>query len=113
MTEPTSGERIIESVQQAIDFLEGADNGCRIHIPNEIDVRRIREKVAMSQSEFAGYFGASTRTVQQWEQGRRVTSGASRAFLTVIDKEPEAVRRALVSATTVQVETPSNHTMAR
>ena len=110
MAKQTPGERIIESVHQAIDFLEGADNGCRIHIPNKIDVRRIREKVAMSQSEFAGYFGVSTRTVQQWEQGRRVPSGASKAFLTVIDKEPEAVRRALVSATTVPVETPSNHT---
>ena len=49
MAKQTPGERIIESVHQAIDFLEGADNGCRLHIPNTIDVRRIREKVAMSR----------------------------------------------------------------
>ena len=50
----------------------------------------------MSQSQFAAYFGVSVRTVQEWEQGRVVPSGAARAFLTVIDREPEAVRRALV-----------------
>jgi putative transcriptional regulator len=112
MAKQTPGERIIESVQQAIDFLEGADNGCRVHIPEEINVRRIRKKIHMSQSEFARYFGVSTRTVQQWEQGRRVPTGASRAFLTVIDKEPEAVRRALVSTAAARAETPSNHTTA-
>jgi putative transcriptional regulator len=50
----------------------------------------------MSQSQFAAYFGVSVRTVQEWEQGRAVPSGAARAFLTVIDREPDAVRRALV-----------------
>ena len=49
----------------------------------------------MSQMEFAEHFGVSVRTVQDWEQGRRVPSGASRAFLMVIDREPEAVQRAL------------------
>jgi putative transcriptional regulator len=64
-------------------------------VPPEIDVRRIRGKVSMSQSEFADHFGVSVRTIQDWEQGRRVPTGASRAFLIVIDREPEAVYRAL------------------
>ena len=109
----TAGERMIRSLEQAIAFAEGKkDHGCRVHIPEEINVRRIRKKVAMSQAEFAGYFGVSKRTVQEWEQGRRVPTGASRAFLTVIDREPEAVRRALVSSAAVRKETPSNHTTA-
>ena len=62
-----------------------------------VNVRRLRRKAEMSQSEFASYFGVSVRTVQDWEQGRRVPSGASRAFLLVIDREPEAVRRALTA----------------
>jgi putative transcriptional regulator len=49
----------------------------------------------MSQDEFARYFGVSKRTVQDWEQRRRRPSGPSRAFLVVIDREPEAVLRAL------------------
>lgn len=50
----------------------------------------------MTQKVFAGYFGVNLRTIQDWEQGRRVPSGASKNFLFVIDKEPEAVRRVLV-----------------
>lgn len=93
----TAGDRILKSAKQALAFAEGAeDHGCTVHIPEEIDVRRIREKLAMSQKAFAEYFGVNLRTVQDWEQGRRVPSGASKNFLCVIDREPEAVHRALV-----------------
>jgi putative transcriptional regulator len=93
----TPGQRMIASANQALAFAEGENTGCVIHIPEEIDVARIRKKVHMSQSAFAAYFGVSIRTVQEWEQGRAVPSGAARAFLIVIDREPEAVRRALVA----------------
>lgn len=92
----TAGKRIIGSAQEALDFVQGQTvAGTQTHIPHEIDVKRIRKKVAMTQKDFALHFGVSIRTVQDWEQGRRVPSGASRSFLIVIDKEPEAVSRAL------------------
>jgi putative transcriptional regulator len=96
----TAGQRIIASAKEALAFAQGADNACVVHIPEEIDAARIRKKIKMSQSQFAAYFGVSVRTVQEWEQGRVVPSGAARAFLTVIDREPEAVRRALVDFAT-------------
>lgn len=93
----TAGDRILKSAKQALAFAEGEqDHGCSVHIPEEINVRRIRQKLDMSQKAFAEYFGVNLRTVQDWEQGRRVPSGPSRNFLFVIDKEPEAVRRVLV-----------------
>ena len=93
----TAGDRILNSAKQALAFAEGEnDHGCEVHIPEEINVRRIRKKLDMSQRAFAEYFGVNLRTVQDWEQGRRVPSGPSRNFLFVIDKEPEAVRRVLV-----------------
>lgn len=67
----------------------------KTHIPARIDGHRIRRKVGMSQTEFAEHFGVSVRTVQDWEQGRRIPTGAARAFLRVIDREPHAVERAL------------------
>lgn len=95
----TAGERIINSAKQALSFAKGEKgHGCNVHIPNEINVQRIRKKIGMSQAGFAEYFGVNVRTIQEWEQGRRVPSGASRAFLTVIDREPKAVRRALEGA---------------
>ena len=91
-----AGERIIKSAREALAFPKGDPlRGIKVHVPDEIDVRQIRRKVAMSQKEFAEHFGVNVRTVQDWEQGRRVPVGAARAFLLVIDREPEAVHRAL------------------
>ena len=50
----------------------------------------------MSQSEFAAMFGFSKRALEHWEHGRRVPTGPVRAFLTVIAREPEAVRPTLM-----------------
>jgi putative transcriptional regulator len=58
-------------------------------------VRAIRERLAMSQATFARLFGISVDTLQNWEQGRRQPEGPARMLLRVIDREPEAVRRAL------------------
>ena len=46
----------------------------------------------MSQEEFAWQFGFSKRTLQHLEQRLRVPTGPTRAFLTVIAREPDAVR---------------------
>lgn len=89
---------MIESARQALAFAEGLeDHGCEVHVPSDIDVRAIREKIALSQSEFARLFGLSKRTLEHWEHGRRVPTGPARAFLTVIAREPDAVRRALLA----------------
>lgn len=89
------GESLIKGMEEALAFAKGEDNGAVVHIPEEINVRRIRKKLNMTQNAFADYFGVSVRTIQDWEQGRGVPSGASKNFLFVIDQEPEAVRRAL------------------
>jgi len=92
-----AGERILRSARQVLAFAEGRADASRyrVHLPDDINVRVIRKKIGMTQDEFARHFGVSKRTVQDWEQGRRVPTGAARAFLTVILREPEAVRRAL------------------
>ena len=87
---------MIASAKEALAFAKGETNGGAVYIPDEIDIARIRKKIQMSQSQFAAYIGVSVRTIQEWEQGRTVPSGAARAFLIVIDREPDAVHRALV-----------------
>jgi putative transcriptional regulator len=69
----------------------------RVHVPDEVDVKAIRRKLGMSQAQFAASFGFGLDAVQNWEQGRRRPDGAARAFLKVIEREPEAVRRALAA----------------
>ena len=94
---PSAGQRMIQSAKEALAFAQGAeDHDCVVHVPDEIDVKAIREKISLSQGEFARLFGLSKRTLAHWEQGVRIPSGPARAFLTVIAREPNAVRRALL-----------------
>ena len=69
----------------------------RIVLPDEVDVRRIREEARMSQSEFARAFCINPRTLQEWEQGRRKPDATTRAYLAVIAKNRKAVLKALES----------------
>jgi putative transcriptional regulator len=91
------GASIIRGMKEAIAFAEGtADMSLyRVHIPAEIDVKAIRGRLGMTQREFAVRFGFSVNTVRHWEQGRRVPEGPTRAYLLVIDREPQAVQKAL------------------
>ena len=63
--------------------------------PKPIDVKAIRKQVNMSQAEFARAYDISKRALQEWEQGGRQPDSAARAYLTVISREPDVVRRAL------------------
>ena len=63
--------------------------------PKPKEVRALRARLELSQTQFALMFGFSVDTVQQYEQGRRVPSGPASTLLRVIAAEPEAVIRAL------------------
>ncbi len=54
-----------------------------------------RKRLRLSRQKFADRFGLDVRALQEWEQGRRVPDRAARVLLTVIDRDPEAVVRAL------------------
>jgi putative transcriptional regulator len=88
---------MLASARQALAYATGeADpSPYGVHVPATIDVRAIRHKIGLSQEDFAQHFGVNKRTVQEWEQGRRQPSGPARTLLVVIDREPEAVYRAL------------------
>lgn len=51
--------------------------------------RAIREKLKLSQHAFAGLLGVSVRTVQDWEQARRVPRGPAKTLLRIADQHPE------------------------
>ena len=51
-----------------------------------------RAGAGLSQSAFAALLGVSTRTLQDWEQGRRQPTGAAQTLLRVAVAHPEALR---------------------
>ncbi len=70
----------------------------RIKVPDEVDVKSVREALGFSQEEFARRFGLDLATVRNWEQKRSRPDTAARALLRTIEKEPDAVTRALTTA---------------
>jgi len=60
-------------------------------------VRLLRDRLDLSQADFAGRFRIPVASLRDWEQGRRLPDAATRAYLTVIEREPEAVLRALAA----------------
>jgi putative transcriptional regulator len=91
---------LIKAAKEARDIARGeADpRSYRVHVPETVDVVAIRKKMNMSQNEFAMRFGIPVGTLRDWEQKRREPDGAARVLMVVVDKEPEAVTRALSAA---------------
>ncbi|WP_454758274.1 helix-turn-helix domain-containing protein [Caulobacter segnis] len=97
----SNGTRIIDGLKDAAAHARGGMVGVReraVRVPDNIDVRAIRQKLGLTQQQFAIQFGFSLATLRNWEQGTRVPPGSSRVLLTVIDRAPEAVRKALEAA---------------
>jgi putative transcriptional regulator len=71
---------------------------CRlVDDPSAERIRELRKRLKLSRQQFADRFGLDVRALQDWEQGRRVPDRSARVLLTVIDREPDAVIRALAS----------------
>ena len=90
---------LVASVKEAGRIHRGEAEASRTFVFQPEDVRKIRDKLQKSQSEFARMIGVSVSTLQNWEQGRRQPEGPARALLVVASKAPEVVAKALASAT--------------
>lgn len=91
-------KQIIEGMSQALEHARGISNGTQsktISVPDQIDVKAIREELGLSQAEFAIRFGFNLSSLRNWEQGRRFPDGPARTLLKVIHADPNAVSKAL------------------
>ncbi len=62
-------------------------------------VKVVRRALGLTQEEFAKQFHIPIGTLRDWEQGRNVPDKAAEAYLRVIARDPDAVRRALAPMT--------------
>jgi len=62
-------------------------------------VKVVRRALGLTQEEFANQFHIPIGTLRDWEQGRNVPDKAAEAYLRVIARDPDAVRRALAPMT--------------
>lgn len=88
-------DKLVASIKQAGKIKRGKLKPSRVTRFKPADIKAIREKLGVSQSEFALMIGVSISTLQNWEQGRRQPDGPARALLKVAAENPEAVAEAL------------------
>jgi putative transcriptional regulator len=91
--------KIMQGIKEAGAYLDGtADKRrYRVHVPVEVNVKSIRLRLGLSQEAFAGTYGFALSAVRDWEQGRRRPERSARILLKIVEREPEAVTRALAS----------------
>ena len=82
---------LIQSVKEGGKILRGEKQASRIFEVSPLDIKRIRNGYQLSQSQFAAMLGVSVRTLQNWEQGRRVPEGPAMVLLRVAEKYPKAL----------------------
>lgn len=95
------GNELLEAFEEMAAHLRGEIEVESYELPADVltpaRIKEIRRKVARSTREFERKFRISARTMESYEQGRRRPDAAMTALLRIIDKEPEAARRALAA----------------
>ena len=92
--------RILEGAKQALAIARAELDPATyvVHIPDKIDVKAMRRRLGLSQTAFAKRYGFNPARIRDWEQDRSSPDGAVRAYLLVIQKEPEAVSQTVLAS---------------
>ena len=91
----TQFEQMMDGLDDVEAFLAGEREGFKAHVPQDVDVKAIRNRLGMTQARFSDTFGFSLDAIKHWEGGRRTPEAPARTLLTVIDRDPAAVLTAL------------------
>ncbi len=77
------------SVRRTVALADGAIQKQEVLVGPQWQLMALRTQAGLSQSEFARATGVSVRTLQEWEQGRKIPSGAAQSLLKLISRHPE------------------------
>jgi putative transcriptional regulator len=84
-------QELLQGVREAGAIMRGEMEPSRVFVVERPDVKSVRCGLGVSQSEFAMMLGISVRTLENWEQKRRVPKGPARVLLKVAAAHPEVV----------------------
>jgi len=80
------------SVRRVITRRDGTIEKDEIIPAEKVQVATARAATGLSQAAFAKLLGVSVRTLQEWEQGRKIPSGAAATLLKVASRHPEVLQ---------------------
>ncbi len=88
-------DELLASVQEMDAIAKGEKKASRSFDYPDPEVKAIRERIGISQGQFAAMLGVSKRTVENWEQGRRHPTGPARSLLRIVEADPTHAIKAL------------------
>src|SRR4051794_4810038 len=109
----TQFEQMMDGLNDVEAFLAGEQEGFKAHVPQDVDVKAIRNRLGMTQARFSDTFGFSLDAIKHWEGGRRIPEASARTLLPVIDRNPAAVLTALKPAAFAAAVGPSKSSTVR
>ena len=80
------------SIRRVISRRDGTIEKDQIIPAEKAQVAVARAATGLSQAPFAKLLGVSVRTLQEWEQGRKIPSGAAATLLKVATRHPEVLQ---------------------
>jgi putative transcriptional regulator len=86
---------LIESIKQGGKILKGRAKPKRAFKYDELDVKKIRQRLGLSQTKFSALLDISPATLRNWEQSRRKPHGPARVLLRIAEKNPKSVLEAV------------------
>ena len=86
---------LVTSLKEAAAISKGKARPSRQFKVEAVDVKDVRRRVGLSQSEFARLIHVSVRTLQNWEQNRCSSTGPAVALLKIVATAPEVALRSL------------------
>ncbi len=90
-------DEIKEGLEEAILFSKNKPNNLKVYKPHKVNVKTVRNKLAMTQEIFAASFGISLGTLRHWERGDRNPQGAALVLLNAVEKAPNQIMSILNS----------------
>lgn len=85
---------IVASMNEAIAITKGEIAPSRIYTYELPDIKEVRTKTGLSQTQFAQKLNISPKTLRNWEQGIRTPTGPAMTLIKLLDKNPNLINMA-------------------
>ena len=90
--------RATKDADIARQIAEDPDTAPEISLDILIAPKRLRQRLSMTQEEFANALGIPVATLRNWEQGRNGIDPAARTLLILIARDPDGTLATLAAA---------------
>lgn len=91
----TPFESIKQGLIESIEYANGDLKKAKTHKIPRVEVKSIRQRIGMTQPEFAAAFHISLATLRHWERGDRLPQGPALVLLNLVARKPQTIRNIL------------------